>query len=411
MSKKFAFDFMNLNRPDRTPAVSYDKVYSSLQKMMDSKQERDIKESNFDLKIVQQLLCSYKPDLSIVCEDEEIIQTYKLLLGMTSKLLGDIFLQEDFVTEPVTTILVPIHSKQVKLMVNYFENGSKLPGDITQMFSINESPLTNTKGTFSKDDPDTFMSDEVEAVDNIKVEEEGEIHIQAKPVLIKFQSIIRAKKNKESKKGTKCPKTKCLKCFKNYRYMEKHTPEKCDRERARQMKREYKVPCELCGKLLTQKHMKSHMQKWHNPEEKTYYNCDQCAFRTSYMNVLKQHMKDHEEGVVLETCHICGGKYKRLEQHIKRSHPKPNYYTNVVIKCEICGKEIKKARLSNHMKQMHMERKHACHLCSYKAQTSYNLKLHISKSHLGVKELEKEQCPHCDVLTTNLPYHLKIYHP
>ena len=92
MSFKFAFDFMSLNRPDSTPAVSYDNLYSSIHKiMMNSKQQRDDnpKEAHSNLKMVHQLLCSYKPDLNIVCEDEETLQTYKLLLGMSSKLLGD----------------------------------------------------------------------------------------------------------------------------------------------------------------------------------------------------------------------------------------------------------------------------------------------------------------------------------
>ena len=96
--------------------------------MMDSNQGRDNpKESKYSLQMVQQLLSSYKPDLNIVCEDEESIQTYKLLLGMTSKLLGDIFLHEDFVTESVTTVLVPLHSNQVKVILNCFEKGTENP--------------------------------------------------------------------------------------------------------------------------------------------------------------------------------------------------------------------------------------------------------------------------------------------
>ena len=152
MSTKFALDFMSLNRPDSTPAVSYDNLYSSIHKLMDSKQERDIvKESNINLKIVHQILCSYKPDLNIVCEDGESIQTYKLLLGMSSKLLGDIFLQEDFVTESVTTLIVPIYSKRVKLMLNYFENGSKLPDDMMHLFSGSASLHTFDDNAFDNE--------------------------------------------------------------------------------------------------------------------------------------------------------------------------------------------------------------------------------------------------------------------
>ena len=143
MSINFAFDFIGINRRDRTPALSYDKLYSSVHNiMMNTKQQR---EAHCDLRMIQQLLSSYKPDLNIVSEDEESIQSYKLLLGMSSKLLGDIFLQEDFVTESVTTVLVPLHSKQVKLMLNHLENGSKLPDDLADMFSVSSPSFTKAR--------------------------------------------------------------------------------------------------------------------------------------------------------------------------------------------------------------------------------------------------------------------------
>ena len=411
MSLNFAFDFMSLNRRDRTPAVSYDNLYSSVHKiMMNTKSQR---EAHCDLRMIQQLLSSYKPDLNLVSEDEESIQSYKLLLGMSSKLLGDIFLQEDFVTESVTTVLVPLHSKQVKLMLNHLENGSKLSDDLIDLFSIDvsQSSLTKDGNDF---DFDSVKSDEVEAEKSIKVEEEGEL-----PVLIKFQNTTKTKK-------ANCPKQKCLQCGKKYRFIDKHTQEKCDKVQARKRKyakeweqknknrkeeQKEKVTCDLCGKILKSYCLKVHMERWHNPEGRKYYNCDKCAYRCSYKPSLTQHMKNHE-GVVLETCHICGGKYKDLDKHIKSRHnSKSTSFYNLRVKCEICGKEIKKTCITTHMKAMHTERKHACHLCSYNAQTKFNLKLHISKSHLGVKELEKEQCPHCDVYTTNLQNHLKTYHP
>ena len=421
MSKKFAFDFMSLNRPDRTPAVSYDNLYSSIHKiMMNSKQQRDDnpKEAHSNMKMVHQLLSSHKPDLSIVCEDEETLQTYKLLLGMSSKLLGDIFLHEDFVTESVTTLIVPLHSKQVKLMINYFENGSQLPDDIMHLFSVSASQIINSLNIDENSfDNDNFMPEEMGAEDDIKVEEEGELHV-AKPVLIKFQSVVKASENKDFKSNG--PKIKCLKCGKKFRFINKHTQEKCDkvikkkklsrskhRDEQSHEERNRRVPCELCGNILRPNTMKIHMERFHNSEGRTYYNCDQCTYRSLCKQSLTSHMKNHE-GVVLETCHICGGKFKSLNLHIRRNHTND---PNITVKCEICGKDIKKLQISQHMKKMHMERQYACNLCSYKAQSNYNLKLHISKSHLGVKELEKKQCPHCEVCTTNLQYHLKIYHP
>ena len=179
MSINFAFDFIGINRRDRTPALSYDKLYSSVHNiMMNSEQQRDNpKKAHFSLQMVQHLLSSYKPDLKIVSEDQESIQTYKLLLGMSSKLFGGIFLQEDFVTESVTTVLVPLHSTEVKLMLNYFEYGSKLPDDLADLFSVSVSPPSFTKDRYSDENAfvnDHFMPDEAKAADSIKVEEEGE---------------------------------------------------------------------------------------------------------------------------------------------------------------------------------------------------------------------------------------------
>ena len=198
---------------------------------MDLKQGRDNpKEAHFNLQMVQQLLSSYKPDLNIVCEDEESIQTYKLLLGMTSKLLGDIFLQEDFVTESVTTVLVPLHSNQVKLILNCFEKGTEIPSSY-DLFSASVSPPSNTKAmdtsgfienTFDNE-MDNFMPEAPEAEDNIKVENKGELHTQAKPVLEKFQCVA------SKSKRTKHPMTKCLKCGRKYRFINKHTQENCDK--------------------------------------------------------------------------------------------------------------------------------------------------------------------------------------
>ena len=414
MCIKFAFDFINHNRPGRkrSPVICYDKVYSSLHKtMMDLKQGRDNpKESHFNLQMVQQLLSSYKPDLNIVCEDEESIQTYKLLLGMTSKLLGDIFLHEDFVTESVTTVLVPLHSNQVKVILNCFEKGTENPPNY-DLFSASVSSPSNTKAkdtsgltenTFNNE-MGNFKPEEAEAEDNIKVENKGEFQTQAKPVLKKVQCAT----NKSNR--TKHPMTKCLKCGRKYRFINKHTQENCDKViKRRNIISKKSLPCELCGKIMTKPNLRFHMRSWHNPEEAESYNCDQCDYVTKKQARFHLHMNIHGR-VTLEPCHICGGKYKRLDWHIKRNHS--NDPKNLLVNCEICGKEFQRSHISKHKKNMHMERKFGCHLCSYKAQTSYNLKLHISKSHLGVKELEKEQCPHCDVLTTNLPYHLKIYHP
>ena len=110
MNMKFALAFINLNRPDQK-TVSYDNLYSTLVKThphlsnMTIQQQQHLEsdlgvnhKADLNIHMLQKLLSLYKPDLNIVTEDEKILKTYKLLLGLASKHLGDIFLHGDFTT-------------------------------------------------------------------------------------------------------------------------------------------------------------------------------------------------------------------------------------------------------------------------------------------------------------------------
>ena len=69
------------------------------------------------------------------------------------------------------------------------------------------------------------------------------------------------------------------------------------------------------------------------------------------------------------------------------------------------------SKLRDHVKNVHekISDRH-CPYCSYATYKQYNLKLHITKVHMGGAGMEKQACPHCDKETTNLEHHLKIYH-
>ena len=95
--------------------------------------------------------------------------------------------------------------------------------------------------------------------------------------------------------------------------------------------------------------------------------------------------------------------------YIFRSHM--TSHNNEMGNCDICGKEMRKVRIRKHKKDVHFERKYPCLQCNYRAINNFNLRLHVSKSHLGIKDLVKEQCQHCDVQTTNLERHVRIHHP
>ena len=66
--------------------------------------------------------------------------------------------------------------------------------------------------------------------------------------------------------------------------------------------------------------------------------------------------------------------------------------------------------LRKHVKAIHVRLKDKkCPQCSYATYSGYNLRLHITKTHLG-KAMVKEACPHCDIFTTYLNYHINIMH-
>ena len=442
MNMNFAFSFINQNRPDKM-TISYDSLYSTLQKTNCG--VKMTTQHDLNLKMLQQLLGSYKPDLHIVCEDEEIIKTYKLLLGLLSKQMGDIFLHEDFVTEPETTVIVPIHSQQMKLVLKSVTEGTEPSDALSQLFAshANNTILTAEELKFSEGfhhlnnvtkllikKKDDITDSDVKEEDNVK----GEVN-EDSPVLINFQ--INHSTESEIKKR-QCPqcgrwfantssvnkhmreqcgkgmdrfeKRKCIHCNKLFRNCDKHEA-KCLRLRKKWKKPPAPVasPCEECGKVFSTPYvLKMHMDKVHNPNGPTYYNCDKCVYRTIIKRKIEEHLKEHETGLIWVTCDICGKKVKgnnkkNLLHHIDLVHKK-KYAGN----CDICGKEVND--IPSHKQKMHSERKYSCHICTYSSPSNFNLRLHISKVHLGMKELEKVQCPHCDVVTTNLPHHLKQYH-
>ena len=146
--------------------------------------------------------------------------------------------------------------------------------------------------------------------------------------------------------------------------------------------------------------LKAHLKNVHGSKE---FMCEQCDFATSAKGALLKHLKTHSKRV-FQTCPICGKEVIVMSQHMLQHETERG-------NCDICGKEMKVSQIKKHKKTVHEERRYPCTQCSYKASDSYNLKLHIHKSHLGIKDLPKEQCPHCDIQSTSLAKHMKTYHP
>ena len=358
---------------------------SCLEKQMESLKDKII-HSQGTFKSIQNLLKCIPHDLKIICEDRKEFPSHKLLFGLLNPTLATIFLDEDLISEKLTLFL-PIYSEHLDTMINdEFLLKSKLEDifstslhcstddrDVIKYLQESRSiELIKAEGNYECKDEENQSR---ESDNGDLVEEEGEI---INPVRISF-------KKEERKKRKTYLKTKRKKIIDQGPF-----------------------PCEDCGKICRNLvALKSHRKNNHSNPENVLQQCDKCSYSTLYPYLLDQHIKAQHD-VIKFQCTECGKSFygqKLYKAHYDRMHTKQELF-----KCKECGKEFTKHRLKMHISLMHRERRFSCHLCSYKAQTGYNLKLHISKSHLGIKTLPKQKCPHCEIETTNLEWHIKTSH-
>ena len=319
---------------------------------------------------VQYLLKTIPPDLKIICEDNIELSSHKLLLGLLNSTLASIFLEEAFTNENVT-IFMPIKSDLLKCLIN---DGYGLKSKLAELVST--------------------LHDEYQSIEFIKAEESIESKVEeqsgegsyAKDHMEEGEVIVKHVK----------PRRKKIK-------KQKQVKRKKEKDLA-------PVPCEYCGKVFKSIiQLKVHSKRYHENPGNILHQCEKCSYKSLHLHMLKVHIKNQHESEKYQ-CNECGKSFygvKLYRAHFARIHTE---HGQEMVRCQECGKETKKFRLKQHMALMHMERRHACNLCNYKAQTGYNLKLHVSKSHLGIKELPKHKCPHCDTTTTNLEFHIKSNH-
>ena len=93
-------------------------------------------------------------------------------------------------------------------------------------------------------------------------------------------------------------------------------------------------------------------------------------------------------------CPHCGEHFNRLQQHILYKHS-----TEKPFKCQKCdfAHALEKG-LKGHMRTVHPKKSalKICHICSFKAVTNQQLRIHVESKHDKIKNIE---CPHegCDL--------------
>ncbi|CRK98433.1 CLUMA_CG011791, isoform A [Clunio marinus] len=107
-----------------------------------------------------------------------------------------------------------------------------------------------------------------------------------------------------------------------------------------------RLPCDICGKMLTQANLKRHIDMVHFNIKP--YQCDICGkTMTSRVNIA-YHMNTHKKFRKKDfQCHICESSFFQkwnLQRHILKNHEGPKHST-----CSICRRTFKtKEGLKNH---------------------------------------------------------------
>ena len=168
--------------------------------------------------------------------------------------------------------------------------------------------------------------------------------------------------------------------------------------------------CQECGRVFPNSQgFTSHMRDSHpivvsmDSTEK----CNICEKSFKSKNVLKAHMKRHEQCESL--CGECGKSFPnqiKLKDHISRFH------RNKTVSCPICFEFFSNhGQLKRHTRTLHLnERNHACDKCEKRFPDKVRLIQHITAVHDKLKPYLCEQCPFECAKCSNLNIHRKKSH-
>ena len=163
--------------------------------------------------------------------------------------------------------------------------------------------------------------------------------------------------------------------------------------------------CKLLSK--TQALLNAHINRLHST--RVYEKCIKCNYKTHIPYEMQGHFRRKHTDDTKETCHYCGEIFKGLKSHLKRTGCGGEVKTPK-FPCSKCNMMFEKSELQRHDKRVHQRLKDRnCEHCPYATYSGYNMRIHITKMHVGQK-LETEDCPHCDKVTTNLNYHIEMMH-
>ena len=168
------------------------------------------------------------------------------------------------------------------------------------------------------------------------------------------------------------------------------------------------LKCPYCGiQLSSPKTTAEHIKMVHTG---AILKCPNCEFQSRRKYDIKAHYKRMHTEHGNTTCQFCGKVFKKIKEHLKGTLCGKDKGDRDKTTCEQCGIIVKTKSKYRHIKQVHGKVKDKqCTQCHYATYDNFNLRLHVSKVHLG-KSLEYENCPHCSERTSNLKRHIDTYH-
>ncbi|TRY73332.1 hypothetical protein TCAL_02217 [Tigriopus californicus] len=166
--------------------------------------------------------------------------------------------------------------------------------------------------------------------------------------------------------------------------------------------------CLICHKLITENKLERHLKFIHYKSE---FKCDVCPQSFDFAQDLVSHSQKIHPTTPNLHCPQCKEPFEilKLVKHAKSCIDQAKKDTPLNFQCDICGKSFNNSHVFKSHKWSHMPPSFACQLCSYKATTSGNLKIHQRVHETGHEVV----CPICGKMLkhkASLSAHVKLTH-